>query len=141
MLKKKGKGTMSQEQKRKNIEKIKAQFYRCRATKEEQIDAVLELLGELLQQEKHYKQIHNKLAQIGILSLKIKPTIAKEWKSNKFLLFLLSNIKNFIILFQKQKRQHMGLAEKDLKLFKIMNHWEQITILTQKYMEESESMT
>jgi hypothetical protein len=117
--------------KRKNIEKLKKQFLRCRATKDEQIDAVVELLSEMFQREKHYNRIYNKLDRIGVLALKIDPKISKKCYTSH-IRAALSAIKNTALLFFYLPRD----CEKIIQFYKLTDLWENLHKISQNLLAE-----
>jgi hypothetical protein len=116
------------EQKRKNIEKLKAQFFRCKASQEEQIDAAIEILGDLLTGS-NYNKIYNKLGQIGILTLKLNPKISK--KCYKPVRQALSTVRNLAMLYFFLPREY----EKIMDFHRLSELWQNLNRISQKLLE------
>ena len=116
---------------RKNIEKIKAQFLRCKADRDEQIEAIAELLEEMLKNEKNYNKIYNKLAKKGILALKLNPKIAQKCYNSGSIRAALSAIKNTALLFYFLPREY----EKIMDFHRLSELWENLNRISQKLLE------
>jgi hypothetical protein len=114
---------------RKNINKLKAQFFRCRANRSEQINAAVEILGELINNS-NYNYIHNQLSKVGIKTIKLSP---KEARNTSLPKEVFRAVKNTSLLSLSPPRKH----DEILKFQELIHLWNKINKISGKILEEA----